>query len=198
MVGDLIDLLKRAERVLIYAIGTKHLKLTYTKTDKTATFEWAPRVTTLDGHSDSTFDLAHSTTGWLFRLANAAFDWGSTKQESVALTSQHAEIVAGSVAACAAIGHRGILDDTGYPQLKPTVLYMDNTSAIDLAFDPVMPSKTKHIARRDLFIRELVERKVIEPKFIPTAKNTADALTKPLARGPFQTHRNKLMGLKID
>ena len=85
-----------------------------------------------------------------------------------------------------------------YQQLKPTVLYMDNTSAIDLAFDPVMPSQTKHIARRDLFIRELVERKVVEPKFIPTAKNTADALTKPLARGPFQTHRNKLMGLKIE
>ena len=33
-----------------------------------------------------------------------------------------------------------------------TTILMDNT--IDLSYDPVLHSKTKHIARRDLFIRE--------------------------------------------
>ena len=68
-------------------------------------------------------------------LANAAIDWGSKKQESIAITTQHAEIIAGSEAACAAIGHRGIFDESGYSQLKPTILFMDNSSGIDLAYD---------------------------------------------------------------
>ena len=55
------DLLKRAERVLIYKLGTKELKLTYSKTDKKETsLHWAPRAV-VKGASDSTFALAHST-----------------------------------------------------------------------------------------------------------------------------------------
>ena len=57
---------------------------------------------------------------------------------------------------------------------------MDNTSAMDLSYDPVLHSKTKHIARRDLFIRELVERQVVATKYIATSQIIADALTKPL------------------
>lgn len=73
---------------------------------------------------------------------------------------------------------------------------MDNTSAIDLSYDPVLHSKTKHIARRDLFIRELVARDTIRTKFTPTDKNVADALTKPLQREAFLRHRATLLGLR--
>ena len=55
-------------------------------------------------------------------------------------------------------------------------------------------AKSKHIDRRDLFIRELVERGIVTPKYIPTAKNIADALTKPLEKGIFMTHRAAIMG----
>ena len=56
-------------------------------------------------------------------------------------------------------------------------------------------NKSKHVARRDLFIRELVENNVVKTKFIPTAKNTADVLTKPLNKALFAVHRAKLLGL---
>ena len=55
--------------------------------------------------------------------------------------------------------------------------------------------KSKHIHRRDLFIRELVERGVVEPKYVKTAENVADALSKPLSRGLFLPHRNSMLGI---
>ena len=42
---------------------------------------------------------------------------------------------------------RAILAELGFAQLKPTILKMDSSSAIDLANDPVMHATSKHIAR---------------------------------------------------
>ena len=74
---------------------------------------------------------------------------------------------------------------------------MDNSASIDLAHDPVHHTKAKHIARKDLFIRELVENGVIKPVKIHTSKNVADAMTKPLEKQAFQGHRSTLLGLAI-
>ena len=191
------DLLKRAERVLIYMVGTKELKLTYSKTDKKETsLHWAPRAV-VKGASDSTFALAHSTSGYVYMLANAAISWVAKKQETIATSPYQAEIVAGSLAACDGVGIRGILGEVGHPPSEPTVLYMDNSASIDLAHDPVHHTKAKHIARKDLFIRELVENGVIKPVKIHTSKNVADAMTKPLEKQAFQGHRSTLLGLAI-
>ena len=84
--------------------------------------------------------------------------------------------------------------ELGRPASSATVLKMDNSSAIDLANDPVMHTASTHILRRDLFLRKLVERGEIQPKFVKTSENIADALTKPLAKALFQAHREKLLG----
>jgi len=190
------DLLQRAERILIYTIGSKDLALTYRKSDEvTAEMHWAPRVT-VKGSSDADFAIAHSTSGWAFsRPGGGALDWGVKKQDNIALYTQEAEIVAGSHAACAGVGLRGLLEECGFPQKEPTVLYLDNSSAIDLAHDPMHHNKGRHIARRDLFIRELVERGEIKPTYVKTDDNVADALTKPLPKSKFIQHRNKLLGI---
>ena len=191
------DLLKRAERVLIYAYGTKDLKLTYTAPESNTTvLTWAPHVT-IEGASDADFSMAHSTSGYLLSFANsAAFSWGVKKQEAIALSTYEAEVVAGSLAACDIVSIRGILaDDLGFAQHDATVLNMDTSSGINLAHDPMYHSTAKHIARRDLFIRELVEKDIVKPKLIPTAKNTADILTKPLPKAAFTMHRATILGL---
>ena len=187
-------LLKHAERIMIYLKNTSSLTLKYSKDGNASTrMHWAPR-TIIHGYSDANFDLAHSTSGAVFLLANAAIDWIMKKQQSIALNTMEAEIMAGSLAACNLVALRGISKETGYPQNDPTVLFMDSSSGIDLANDPVNHSSSKHIARRDLFIRELVEREVLTPKYVKSAHNVADALTKPLARGPFAAHRAVLLG----
>ena len=190
------DLLHRAERVLIYLVCTKHLKLVYAKhAPADVSMAWAPNVL-VEGYSDATFDIAHSTTGYVIGMSGAVVDWAMFKQHSIAITTQHAEILAGSHAACALVGVSGILEFAGFPQSSPVTLYMDNSSAIDLAWDPTHYNKTKHIARRDLFIRELVERKVISPKFVATVKNVADVLTKPVKKDTFLKHRVAMLGIQ--
>ena len=57
-------------------------------------------------------------------------------------------------------------------------------------------TRRAHIARRDLFIRELVEREVISPKFVTTVKNVADVLTKPVKKDTFLKHRVALLGIQ--
>ena len=188
------ELLKRAERVLIYLAGTMDTKLTYTaQGNTTPSAAWAPRVT-LAGSADASFAIAHSTSGHAFFMSGAAIQWSSKKQATIALSTYEAEVVAGSMAACSAVGIRGILEEIGLEQTDPTALAMDSSSAIDLAHDPMHYDKSKHIARRDLFIRELVENEVIKPFHIATTKNPADMLTKPLSKAAFNTHRATMMG----
>ena len=189
------ELLKRAERVLIYLAGTPDVKLTYTaQGNTTPTAAWAPRVT-LAGAADASFAVAHSTSGFAFFLSGAAIQWASKKQQTIALSTYEAEVVAGSMAACSAVAIRGILEEIGLEQTDPTALAMDSSSAIDLANDPMHYDKSKHIARRDLFIRELVENEIIKPFHIATTKNPSDMLTKPLSKAAFNAHRATMMGL---
>ena len=146
--------------------GNEPLLFTYVKTDRVApTMHWAPRAA-VHGYSDSTFSLAHSTSASLFMLGNGAISWGVKKQDSIALSPAESEINAGSLAACESVGLNGVMADIGFPITEPTPLFMDSSTAIDLAHDPVLHAKSKHIARRDLFIRELVDRKVIKPVFV--------------------------------
>jgi hypothetical protein len=187
-------LLKHAERILIYLDGTKDKKLTYRKTtEPKLDANWAPRVT-IKGAADATFEMAHSTSGYTFHMSGGAVAWSAKKQTALALSSYEAEIVAGSQAACEGVFLRGINGEVGNKQMEPTVLEMDSSSAIDLAQDPMMCEKSKHIARRDLFLRELVERKIMAPVYVKTTDNVADALTKPLEKSLFVKHRATLLG----
>ena len=189
-----LDLMHRAERILIYLYGEKGLKLHYTRLDMPRLeARWAPRVT-VEGAADADWALAHSTSAYVFGLGTAATSWATVKQQSIAISTRDAEIHAGSLAACEAIHLRGLSEETGHAQVAPTVLLMDSSSAIDLAYDPMMVSKTKHIERRDLFIRELVEREIVKPIYVKTEKNTADILTKPLEKRLFCVHRATLFG----
>ena len=60
-------------------------------------------------------------------------------------------------------------------------LHCDSQSAIMLAKNPVFHAKTKHIAVRYHFIRDVVEDKLMELVKVHTDDNPADLLTKGLA-----------------
>jgi hypothetical protein len=103
--------------------------------------------------------------------------------------------MAGSLAATEAV-HLGRLSTSlGLSDGKPIDLFMDNQSAIAIAYNPEMHNKTKHIARRHFFIRELVEDEKIRVPFVKTADNIADFFTKPLQGEVFERMRNKIMNI---
>ena len=192
-----LALLTAAERAIIYLYGTRSLALTYRGRTPRDDASFAPTVGPLldDGSSDASFEAGRSTSGWAWRMCNAAVSWGMKKQQSIALFTTEAEIMASSLAACDGIFLRDSSIERGFPQSEPLVLFIDNKGAIDLAHDPVLHSSTKHIKRRELFIRDLVLDGVIKPKYVKTTDNMADIFTKPLQRQSFRKHRAALMGL---
>ena len=101
--------------------------------------------------------------------------------------------MASSLAAQECIYLRLLLEGVGAPPNGPTVLLMDNQSAIALARDPILFKKSKHIKRRHFFHRDCVEDGTIEPVFVPTNKNFSDLLTKVTDKGTFLQLRGRLV-----
>jgi hypothetical protein len=133
-----------------------------------------------------------STLGCFFGLGSAVVSWFSRKQNSVALSLAEAEYMAASHASCEALWLRKMLVGLFGVQLRPTVIYCDNQSCIKLSENPVFHDWSKHIKIRYHFIRDYVQRGVVELQYISTEEQVADILTKALNMGKFVFFRNKL------
>jgi hypothetical protein len=68
----------------------------------------------------------------------------------------------------------------------------DGTSAISVAKNPVLHSRTKHIEVRYHFLRDNVEKGNIDHIHVPTKKQLADILTKHLEQATFAHLRGEL------
>ena len=181
------DTMTAAMRVLRYLVSTKELGLRWT----------VGADTVLSGMSDSNWAVVKSTSGYVFFLAQAAVAYVSKKQASIAMSSTEAEIMAASLAALEAVFLRGLLSELDCVQESPTVLGVDNQGAIALAKNYVSNSRTKHIERRHLKIRELVKELAVRPEFVPTDENVADILSKPLGREKFEKFRRVLLNHEV-
>ncbi|GJV48082.1 retrovirus-related pol polyprotein from transposon TNT 1-94 [Tanacetum coccineum] len=80
---------------------------------------------------------------------------------------------------------RSQLSDYGFAY-SHVPLYCDNKSAIALCCNNVQHSRSKHIDIRHHFIREQVEKGVVELYFVRTKYQLADIFTKALPRGRFE------------
>ena len=68
---------------------------------------------------------------------------------------------------------------------------------VALAKNYVSNSRTKHIERRHLKIRELVEEMMVRPEFVPTDENPADLMSKPLGRAKFEKFRRIVLNHEV-
>jgi len=176
--------MEAALRVLRYLGRTKSIGLT---------FAFSP--TEMFGMSDSDWATRHSTSGWLFLFHQAAVCWSSRKQKSVALSSTEAEIMAASEAAKEAVHLTEFISELDSPLKKPMALYVDNKGAIDLAYNSEHHDRSKHIARRHFFVRELVEDSRLRVPYVRTADNLADFFTKHLVPKVFYPMRDVIMNI---
>ena len=104
--------------------------------------------------------------------------------------------MAASDAAKEAVYLGAFLLELGEGSDDPISLSVDNTAARDLAYNPQHHERTKHIARRHFFIREMVENGQIVVPFVRSADNLADFFTKPLPASVFFPMRNRIMNLE--
>ena len=56
----------------------------------------------------------------------------------------------------------------------------DSKSARDVSYNPEHHDRMKHVERRHLFVRDMVEKLEIEVPYVRTDDNAADMLTKPM------------------
>ncbi|GJW93257.1 retrovirus-related pol polyprotein from transposon TNT 1-94, partial [Tanacetum coccineum] len=118
----------------------------------------------------------------------------SKKQKSTAISTTEAEYIAMSRCCAQILWMRSQLSDYGFAFNK-IPLYCDNRSAIALCCNNVQHSRSKHIDIRHHFIREQVEKSVVELYFVTTNYQLADIFTKALPRKRFEFLLSRL-GMK--
>ena len=176
-----------AERCLVYLAQNPDLGITFNASLEEGELE-------LRAYSDSNWCVGHSTSGWAIMYGGAAVGYGSKRQQSIALSSTEAEIMAASLAAAEVMYFRGLLREMGR-DLPPTKLYVDNQEgAIELSKDAKSCQRSRHIERRYLKVRELAAEEELVVIYVQTDANPADVLTKPLDRATFERHTSTLFG----
>ena len=75
--------------------------------------------------------------------------------------------------------------------LPPTVLFVDSLCVTKLSLRHKVTAASKHVANRFFYLRDLVEKGVIEIRWVPTGVNPADIGTKALGKAVF----NRLLPL---
>lgn len=175
-----------AKEVLRYLKGTIDFGLEYSNYQICEPF----------GFTDSDYagDKIKSVSGYAFFIDKSLISWNSQKQPIVALSSTEAEYIALANGAKEAMWLRKFLAELGLDQNQPTTLFVDNQSSMKLALNPEFHKRSKHIDVRYHYTRELIEDKQIQLAYVPTEKQAADLLTKPLSKPKFE-HRTKLVNL---
>jgi len=140
----------------------------------------------LQGFSDSSFAEEKdrkSVGGYVFVQANAAVAWRSSKQTIVAQSSTEAEYIALAEACKEAMWIRKMLHDFKYPDAnKPTTIFEDNQSTIQIGKNPIHSSRTKHIDVKYHAVRGYIKNGDVEVIYRPTEEMTADIMTKSLGK----------------
>lgn len=141
-------------------------------------------------------DTRRSTSGYALMLNGAAVSWKSKRQPTVALSSAEAEYISGSSLVQEVIYLRKLLNNLGFPQPGPTVIYADNETCIAWSEGSIGGSdRAKHLDLRVHFLHEAVQAGHIVLRKIDTKLNCSDILTKssvPVDR--FDQFRSLLMG----
>ena len=179
-----------AKHLLRYLNGTRSRGIIYGDIDNAAP--------TFHSFTDSDWamsDNRKSVSGFLVECGGGAVTWSSKQQAVIALSSCEAEYISCTHCARQIIWLRTLFYELGHPQTKPTTLYCDNQGTVACTHDPHSHSRMKHIDIRAHFIRDCVNRGVINVIHIPGAQNPADLLTKPL---PKVAHQNWLHRLRLN
>jgi len=155
------------KRILRYLQGTKEFGIWYTIETNSKLLGYTNNDWT--GLADD----MKSTSGCDFSLGSGMFSWASKKQATVAQSTAEAEYVVAAEATSQAIWLRRILEDMGEKQDEPTKINYDNKSVIAMAKNPVHHSRTKHIAIKYHFIREVEATKEIKLDYYRTEDQIA-------------------------
>ncbi|GKF27364.1 hypothetical protein Tco_0083258, partial [Tanacetum coccineum] len=106
-------------------------------------------------------------------------NWSSKKQNCTSMSSAEVEYVSLSACCAQVLWLRTQLTDYGF-YFDKIPMYCDSKEAIAISCNPLHHSRTKHIDVRYYFIKEKVEKGIVELFFVKTEYQLADLFTKAL------------------
>ena len=184
---------RAVKHVFRYLRGTAEARLVYRRDAFDAQQLFSAFV---DADHAGNPDNGRSTGGYALLIAGGAVSWSSRLQTITALSTTEAEYVAAVDAGKDVVWMRQLLGELGFTLSAPSVLCMDNQSAISVAKNPEHHGRMKHLDLRFYWLRDVVDSGLIAPVFVPTTAQVADIFTKPLARADMERCR-LLLGVEI-
>lgn len=186
------DACKAAIHLLQYLYGSRDRKMAFTGMIS------APKgleVMAPDIRRNAGF-VAYSDSSWGNRYPYPMFGFGiylygslisfSSKQlKTVAFSSCEAEYAAASYTCKEIEFIRNICSDMGVVLQGRLVLAVDNTAAIDIAYDVGVSGRTKHFDRAIHYLRDLTQMRRVVPIFVKTDLQRADGYTKALCKAAY-------------
>nr|GFB45340.1 retrovirus-related Pol polyprotein from transposon TNT 1-94 [Tanacetum cinerariifolium] len=173
------------KRIFCYLKGTINLGLWYSKD-----FVFDLIVYSDTDHAGCHLDRK-STSGSVQFLEDKLVCWSSKKQNCVSISTVESEYVAVSSCCAQVLWMRTQLTDYGFFYDKVSI-YCDAKSAIAISCNPVQHTRTKHIDVRYHFIKDHVEKGMIELYFVSIEYQLTDLFTKSLLEARFKFLVEKL------
>ena len=172
------DHVATAERTINYLMQYPNLGLVLGGATPLSIFAYADASYITDGDAKSRLGgcvFLNNDSG-----AIISFSRNDTSISTISHSVMEAEIKAVDQLILELIYLVDILSFIGIHQSGPISLYCDNKNAVDLCNTIKHSHKTKVVNMRIHFIREMIKKGFIVIKFIRSAFNVADVLTKPL------------------
>nr|GEZ60985.1 retrovirus-related Pol polyprotein from transposon TNT 1-94 [Tanacetum cinerariifolium] len=140
----------------------------------------------LDSDHTGCLDSRKSTSGGIqFLGGDKLVTWSSKKQECTSMSSAEAKYLSLSVCCAQVLWMRTQLTDYGF-HFDKIHMYCDSKAAIAIPCNPVQHSCTTHIDVRYHFIKEKVEKSIVELFFVGIEYQLADLFTKALLEERFK------------
>ncbi|CAN0824684.1 Retrovirus-related Pol polyprotein from transposon TNT 1-94 [Linum grandiflorum] len=174
------------KRILRYLNATLDQSLQYVPTSATRLLAFS------DAGWVSDYDDSRSQYGYAIYHGTNLVSWTSRKQKVVARSSTEAEYRSLAYTTAELMWLDQLLRELHNPMSAPPLLYCDNVGAIFMSKNPVISTRSKHVALDFHFIREQVEAGALHVSYISTVDQIADIFTKPLPRARLADLRHKL------
>ena len=137
-------------------------------------------------------DDIESTSGGAFFLGKRLVTWTSKKQNRTSQSTAEAKYVVVTINCTKIVWIKQLLKGMKEEIIEPVILYCDNTSAINISKNLLMYTKTKHIAIKYLYLRELVQDKEVKIEYVNTKEKIIDIFTKALSKDAHEYLRGKI------
>lgn len=174
------------KRILRYLKGTIDQCLHFKPTQATSLLAYS------DAGWISDTDDSRSQYGFAIFHGPNLISWTSRKQRVVARSSTEAEYRSLAYTAAELIWIKQLMTELHATPLRSPLLFCDNVGAIFMTKNPVIRTRSKHIALDFHFIKEQVEANDLSISPVSSVDQVADIFTKPLHKERFSTLRSKL------